>query len=150
MVQLALEASDLLVRREPVPYDSTGTPLGTGWRYVGGFGSISVMDQLIGGHTSGHAERRKGWELTLLETLTVRAGTMDDGAGQVHLETSGFALRLDGFFKAIRAGGVSEGIAGFLARKVSVRYDHALYRANGMATPLDHTKFDGLAVAYAI
>ena len=44
VMRWSVEASDLLVRREPVPYDSTGTPLGTGWRYLGGFGSIRVDD----------------------------------------------------------------------------------------------------------
>jgi len=130
-----IEASDLLVRRNA-----------EGWKYQEGLGDIRFFDEVILGRTNSETEKRSGWEVSLLEILSLRGGRYEEDPmrGNRRFTTTGWGVRLAGIPKLLRALDVplgGEGIAGFLLAHLDVRFD-----SSQRTHPLLDDRFDSVCL----
>jgi hypothetical protein len=137
---LAREAEDLLVVRK-----ADGT-----FEYQSGLGDISFFKHVIQGKLDNNErpDLHKGWQFECGEAISVRGGSFSESPqfGNRQYTTSGFGIRLGGFFKLIAAldsDALSDGALSFLANHVDMMYDHAEYATTG---PLGETKFDAISI----
>ncbi len=64
------------------------------------FSKETYRPQIDGTHVTSLAEDDKsGVEISILETVSIRRGEYDDFDGRVHLKTSGWTIKSDGYFK---------------------------------------------------
>lgn len=64
------------------------------------FSTETYRPQVDGAHVTSLAEDDKsGFEVSILETVSIRRGTYDDFDGEIHLKTSGWTVKSDGLFK---------------------------------------------------
>ena len=99
------------------------------------FSTETYRPQVDGVHVTSRAEDDKsGFEVSILETVSIRRGTYDDFDGEIHLETSGWTVKSDGLFKFFAhqldsTPSNSEGGAlQFLARHLSISWSRFEYR----------------------
>jgi hypothetical protein len=112
------------------------------------FSKATYRPQVDGAPVTSLAEDDKsGFEVSILETVSIRRGTYDDFDGEIHLKTSGWTVKSDGLFKffAHQLDSTSSNSEGgaleFLARHLSIswsRFDYgdgdgssALFRGVG-------------------
>lgn len=90
----SLESNDLLVR----PKDPRG------WEYQSGFGDINFFKEVILGKTNYETEKLKGWELNLLETVSLYGGRFEEDIemGNRHFNSNGWSIRTQGIVKVLR------------------------------------------------
>ena len=67
------------------------------------FTAETYTPQIDGTDNAGAADNRRGYEISLAETLDIRRGKFDDDDGEFHLDTEGLTLKSDGLFKYIFA-----------------------------------------------
>ena len=134
------EARDLLVKRS-----STGNIT-----YQGVFSDIGLFDNVITGNSKPGIETSRGWELDILELISLRHGRFEDPGGAVFYDTDGFGLRSSGLFKIafiLVSQLKSNAILSFLGNHVDVQYNTGEFTA-GPGHPLDGTKFKGVRVSF--
>jgi len=134
------EARDLLVKR------STAGNI----TYEEGFGKIGFFDNVIAGNSNSGIETNRGWELNILELISLRYGRFEDPGGAVFYDTDGFGLRSTGLFKIafiLNPRLKSNSILSFLGNHVDVQYNTSKFNA-GRGHPLDGTKFKGVRVSF--
>ncbi|MGA9115810.1 MAG: hypothetical protein WB626_03450 [Bacteroidota bacterium] len=147
------EAGDLLLRRYGELRDSAGTIIRpAGWEYKEGLGAIRFYDEVVRGHTNPETEKRKGWELTLLEIFSLRGGRFEEDPqrGNRRYNTAGWGIRLGGVVKLLAMLEVpmdAEGIGGFLLQHADVQFDYGALDTEDGSSPLDRTRWGGLRVA---
>ncbi|MCH8981254.1 hypothetical protein IH922_04475, partial [candidate division KSB1 bacterium] len=132
------EARDLLVKRSP-----TGNIT-----YQGVFSDIGLFDNVITGNSKPGIETSRGWELNILELISLRHGRYEDAGGAVFYDTDGFGLRSSGLFKIafiLVPQLKSNAILSFLGNHVDVQYNKF---TAGPGHLLDGTKFKGVRVSF--
>lgn len=102
------------------------------------FSNETYRPQVDGVHVTSLAEDDKsGFEVSILETVSIRRGTYDDFDGRVHLKTSGWTVKSDGFFKffAHQLGNNPSNSGGsalqFLAKHLSISWSRFDYDERG-------------------
>jgi len=134
------EAEDLLVRRSP-----QGSITYKGW-----LGDIGFFDNVIKGNSKNDIVTKRGWELNLLEFISLRRGRYEDNAGRVFYDTDGFGLRSTGVFRIVfilNPRLKSNSILSFMGSHVDVQYNTSKFNASP-GHPLDDTKFKGVRVSF--
>ena len=98
------------------------------------FSTETYRPQVDGAHVTSLAEDDKsGFEVSILETVSIRRGTYDDFDGEVHLKTSGWTVKSDGLFKlfAHQLGNNPSNSGGsalqFLAKHLSISWSRFDY-----------------------
>ena len=119
-----------------------------GTRYQSGFGDIRFFDEIVLGNTNRETEKKKGWELSFCDFLSIRGGRFEEDPtmGNRHFNTSGWGLRLAGFTKILRRVIAIEGLVGFIVNHLDVRYNHSELKTDGANAVLSGTKFDSFNV----
>lgn len=106
------------------------------------FSTETYRPQVDGAHVTSLAEDDKsGFEVSILETISIRRGTYDDFDGEIHLKTSGWTVKSDGLFKffAHQLDSTPSSSGGdalqFLARHLSISWsrfeDDPVWQARG-------------------
>lgn len=106
------------------------------------FSKETYRPQVDGAHVTSLAEDDKsGFEVSILETVSIRRGTYDDFDGAIHLKTSGWTVKSDGLFKffAHQLDSTSSNSGGgalqFLAKHLSISWsrfeDDPAWQARG-------------------
>ena len=90
--------------------------------------------QIEGVRVTGLADDdKRGFEVSILETISFRRGEHDDFDGEVHFETSGRTIRSDGLFRYLAhhlesaPPGTSRDALLFVARHVSISWSRFEY-----------------------
>lgn len=122
--------------------------------------SVGLQDAQIAGVTfvmergifAGRTEEwRDGWEIGLLDILSVRAGRNHfDYHSSVSRTTRGFGVKLNGvidWYRHYKPHSFENGTARYLADHLSVSFDYAKYGDNGDAPALNDTKFVKLSMS---
>lgn len=133
------EAQDLLVKRSP-----TGNIT-----YQGVFSDIGLFDNVITGNSKPGIETSRGWELNILELISLRHGRHKDPGGAVFYDTEGFGLKSSGLFKIafiLVPQLKSNAILSFLGHHFNIQYNTGELTASP-GHPLDGTKFRGVRVS---
>jgi len=134
------EALELLVNRSPsgsITYDS--------W-----FSKIGLFDNVFTGNSKPGIEVSRGWELNILELISLRHGRHEDPGGAVFYDTDGFGLRSTGVFKIafiVNPRLKSNSILSFMGSHVDVQFNTSKFNASP-GHPLDDTKFKGVRVSF--
>ncbi len=136
---LAREAEDLLVVRTS----------GGGYEFQSGLGDISFFRHVVRGKI-GDQDRvklHKGWQLNIGEFIYIRSGSFSESPnfGNRNYTTSGFGIRLSGFFKTIEAvhpAALEDDVLAFIFHHFDFVYDHAEYTHSVFGG----TKFNALSV----
>lgn len=134
------EAEDLLVRRSP---DGSFT-------YKGWLGDIGFFDNVIKGNSKNNIVIKRGWELNLLEFISLQHGRYEDQSGNVFYDADGFALESSGLLKYIfflHPKLKSNPAFSFLAQHLNIQYNSSIFSAQP-GHPLDGTKFKGVRVSF--
>jgi hypothetical protein len=148
-----IEASDLLVRRWGELRDSSGLLIRpAGWDYQSGLGDIRFFDEVFLGTTNPLTEKRKGWELDVLEVLTIRGGRFEEDLnhGARRYNTIGWSVHSAGLGKLLRRIGCSDepaGVLEFLLDHVDIRYTTGDLHPDVRGHPLSGTHFSSISVA---
>ncbi|MCU7491090.1 MAG: hypothetical protein HF300_03045 [Ignavibacteria bacterium] len=89
-----IEANDVLVSSKKAG----------GWDYQSGFGDINFFKEVIAGKTNFQTKKLKGWELNLLETISLYGGRFEEDVdmGGRRFNSNGWSLRTAGLFKVLR------------------------------------------------
>lgn len=132
------EAEDLLVKR-----DESGQ-----FTYEGGVGEIDFTKNVLKSNADANVINSRGWELSVLNIISIRRGRRKDPDGKVFYDTSGFGisfiniLRLAGLLNA----GLNENtFFDLISDHVDIQYDHSSLDAQA-GTPLDDVTFSGFAI----
>ncbi len=103
--RLGIDASDLLVNRWGEIIDTTGgnstVVREPGWEYDTE-SELNFFNDFILGTSDEQIEKRKGWEVSVLEFFSYRRGNMVDPLGRRDIATEGFGFRLKGAFKLLQ------------------------------------------------
>ncbi|MBI5020333.1 MAG: hypothetical protein HZB59_02760 [Ignavibacteriales bacterium] len=144
-----VEASDMLIDRWREIRDQYGNLIKrAGWSYRGGLGDIKFFDEVILGHSNYRTERRRGWNLTLMEMINVRYGRLTDRMGNRHVRTDGIGFQSKGLFQIIKiiAPDIDKSpINNFILNHLDFRYDQSTWSTAETDHPLDNTKFEGFS-----
>ncbi len=126
---LLREANDLLVERH-----ADGT-----WEYLSGVGDISFIDNVLLGKGQSTITQRKGWQIDLVESFSLRGGSVREP--YTGYTTSGFGIRLGGILKALLAFGAEDSSSwiSFLRENVDLRYDHSKYENSSWREPISYS-----------
>ncbi len=92
----------------------------------------------------------RGWELNLLEFISLRRGRYEDKAGRVFYDTDGFGLRSLGLLKIafiVNPQLKSNAILSFLRHHFDIQYNTGKFNASP-GHPLDGTKIKGVRVSF--
>lgn len=118
------------------------------------FSKETYRPQIAGVHITSRAEDDKsGIEVSILETLAIRRGTLDDFNGEIHLKTSGWTVKSDGLFKVIahflgsKSPSSEREVLQFLARHLSIswsRFDNGSSSSSPLLKDHSHS-FIGLS-----
>ncbi|MBA4311734.1 MAG: hypothetical protein C0417_03795 [Chlorobiaceae bacterium] len=146
-----VEASDMLIDRWGDVRDQAGNLIkAAGWSYRGGMGDIKFFDEVILGHSNYRTERRRGWELSIAEILSVRYGRLTDRMGNRHVTTNGIGIQSKGLFQIIKLivpNTEWKTIPNFLLSHLNFRYDQSTWSTVETDHPLNNTKFEGFSMA---
>lgn len=146
-----VEASDMLIDRWGDIRDQAGNIIKLrGWSYRGGMGDIKFFDEVILGHSNYRTERRRGWELSIAEILSVRYGRLTDRMGNRHVTTNGIGIQSKGLFQIIKLivpNTEWKTIPNFLLSHLNFRYDQSTWSTVETDHPLNNTKFEGFSMA---
>jgi hypothetical protein len=132
------EAEDFLVRR-----DDSGQIT-----YEGGVGKIDFIENVLKSNANLDVINRRGWELSILNIISIRQGRYKDPEGKVFYDTSGFGIsptnliRLTGLLKAEL---LDNSVVNFITNHVDIQYDHSSLDAQ-RGQPLDNTAFNGITI----
>ena len=140
---MAHEARDILVKRFPALFDSSGSPIvpSPQFEYQSGTGDIDFFDNVILAHWNGKIWLHKGWQVNLAELLYIRGGSVE--APGLSYTTSGFSFRLRGIFNLLEALNGAEPaspVLAFIANHVDIQFDHASESSDG---PTNGTTYNG-------
>jgi len=131
------EAEDLLVKR-----DESGRIT-----YEGGVGEIDFMENVLKSNANANVINSRGWELSVLNIISIRQGRYKDPGGKVFYDTSGFGIS---FINILRLAGllnadlIENTFFDFISDHVDIQYDHSSLAQAG--TLLDDTTFKGLTI----
>ncbi len=147
------ESNDLLVRRYPAPVNDQGMIIGDPppADYRGGLGDIRIFDDLFLGKPNDDVIIKRGWQLELLEFVSLRGGRFLEAPerGNRRFTTSGYTLRLAGVVKFLRALDVPLGPDNLFASiltHLDVRYNHSQIDSDELNHPLNEREFSAWTV----
>jgi len=118
--------------------------------YQGVFSDIGLFDNVITGNSKPGIETSRGWELNILELISLRHGRYEDPGGAVFYDTDGFGLRSTGVFKIafiVNPRLKSNSILSFMGSHVDVQYNTSKFNTRP-GHPLEGTKFKGVRVSF--
>ena len=120
------------------------------FKYTDGIGDIEFWNNLVRGKAaSADIVKVKGWELNLLEILSLRGGSHEDPDGPVIYHSHGVGVSLRGVFKAMRTLGPEfqkGGTLDLLTRHLDLQFNtSSLDIADGH--PLSGTSFHGISIS---
>jgi hypothetical protein len=132
---LTRSARELLVSR-----DTTGQ-----FHYVSGLGHLDFFRNVVRGIRSEPLGIAKGWEVGILELLSVRGGSFSEGA-RLSYETTGWSIRSAGLLKML--GALTEtDVLSSVGDHVDVRYDYSEESNLDPDNPRDRTSYAALSLS---
>jgi hypothetical protein len=140
-----VEATDLLVKEDA----STGYK----WVYQSGFGDIKFFKDVIGGKSNGLTEKQKGWELNLLETVSLYWGRFEEAYDMRsrYFKTSGWGLRSAGLFKVLQILTpelLGHNVLSYAFSHLDFRYTIGKVKTDIPSLALDNQKFSSFSVIF--
>jgi hypothetical protein len=157
-----IEANDLFVTRFPEVIDSVLDPntqliipvvrQPSSWEYQNGIGDIDFMNEVIFGISNANTIKKKGWEVNVLEFISVRGGRFEEAKnrGNRRFNTIGFGLQYAGLAKIVRSLSPdfsSSGFGNFFLNHVDIAFSHSDLIADEGMSPLAGTTFNSVNVS---
>lgn len=147
----AREAEDVLIRASFVPDSLSSSPLGGYYTfgYASGLGGIRPFNNLILGKYNWNVDVRKGWQVQLVEFVSIRGGS---GVGWAYYAwgtyyTFGTSVALRGLKKLLGAFDIVDiqnGPFAFLVEHLDLKYDYSRYSSGQSLTGLSGTTFKAI------
>lgn len=118
--------------------------------YAGLLGDIDFGRNVILGKSGSKIITKKGWELNLLELVSIRGGRYADPLGKVYYDTDGLGLHLSGALKIFAhiSPELNRSSAWkFLSRHLDIAYNSSTFSA-AAGHPLGETGFHGISIGF--
>jgi hypothetical protein len=133
----AREGTDVLIKRSgPPDYDQ---------EYQSLLGDINVWQDLVQNKTNKNITKTYGWEINLLEFISLRKGKYNDPDGLVKYNTEGFGLSSMGWFKLLFSFFPNEKYYKLFANKIDIQLHWSKVNISG-CHPLAGTEFNSINI----